>query len=52
MHALFRQQGEKLLLVQECRGHEAAEDQIVATRKALQTHMEFDAEKQTDTDYA
>lgn len=37
--------------MQVCAGHEEAEDQVTATRKALQTHMEFDAEKQTDTDY-
>ncbi len=30
--------------------HEA-EQRMTSTRKALQDHMEFDAEKVTDTDY-
>lgn len=28
-----------------------AEQRMTSTRKALQDHMEFDAEKVTDTDY-
>ena len=41
-----------VVLAQGCGSTSEAEDRLSSTRKALQDHMEFDAEKQTDVDYA
>lgn len=37
--------------LQVCATYEEAEGNVYKTRKALQTHMEFDAEQGDETDY-